>query len=205
MVCISLESIVILLKRLWNTSVKEDSYFVSQDADIRACLTLLVLPDYCLQATLEKRMSNPFDDVGEMPQPCEDACTYCLGKYETMFPKLVMAGVQTVLLHLFVGPLSMAGRPTIEKEFVNAIRKFKNSNRLLFGINSDKSPLPKHIKKMIVMLLAANIIDYSADQKETSKGKYNVTIIASLAFVKDDPSKLTLNDNSYFESLPLKS
>jgi hypothetical protein len=94
MVCISLESIIILLKRLWDTSVKEDSYFVSQDADIRACLTLLlVLPDYCLQASLEKRMSNPFLDVGGMPQPCEDSCTYCLGKYASMFPKLVMAGV----------------------------------------------------------------------------------------------------------------
>jgi hypothetical protein len=99
----------------------------------------------------------------------------------------------------------MAGRPTIEKEFVQAIRKFKNSNRLLFGINSDKTPLPKHVKKMIVMLLAAGILDYSADRTETSKGKYHVTIIASLAFVKDDPSKLALNDDSYFELLPLKT
>jgi hypothetical protein len=204
MVCISLESLVILLKRLWDTSVKEDSYFVSQDADIRACLKLLVLPDYCLQATLEMRMSNPFFDIGELPPPCENACTYCLGKYDKMFPKLVMSGVRTVLLQLFVGPQAMAGRPSIEKELVDSIRKFKNSNRLLFGTNSDKTPEPKHVKKMIVMLLAAGIIDYSADRKETTKGKYQVTIIASLAFVAGDPSKLALNDDSYFECLPLK-
>jgi hypothetical protein len=64
--------------------------------------------------------------------------------------------------------------------------------------------LPKNIKKRIDMLLAAHIIDYSADQKESTKGKYNVTIIASLTFVAGNPSKLALNDDSYFESLPLK-
>jgi hypothetical protein len=121
-----------------------------------------------------------------------------------MFPKLVMAGVRTVLLQLFAGPNAMAGRPSIEKEFVTAIRNFKNSNRLLFGVNSDKKPEPKHVKKMIVMLLAAKIIDYSADRKEITTGKYSVTIVASLAFVADDPSKLAMNDDSYFESLPLK-
>jgi hypothetical protein len=88
-----------------------------------------------------------------------------------MFPKLVMAGVRTVLLQLFVGLQAMAGRPSIENEFVNAIHNFKNSNRPLFGINSNHTPLPKHIKKMIIVLLVARIIDYSVDQKETTKGK----------------------------------
>jgi hypothetical protein len=51
---------------------------------------------------------------------------HSLGKYELMFPKLVMSG--TVLLQRFVGPLAISGWPCIEKEFVTAIRKFKNSN-----------------------------------------------------------------------------
>jgi hypothetical protein len=132
MVCISLESIVILLKRLWDTSVKQDSYFKSQDSDIRSCLKLLVLPDYCLQATLERRLSNPYtysgDDTADLPEACGDACTYCLGKYDTMFPRLLMAGVRTVLLNLFVGPSAMPGRPSIEKELVDAIRKYPETS-----------------------------------------------------------------------------
>jgi hypothetical protein len=60
-----------------------------------------------------------------------------------MFPRLVMAGVQTVLLQLFVGPKAMSGQPSIEKDLVNVILTFPNANRLFFGVNSDKRPEPK--------------------------------------------------------------
>jgi hypothetical protein len=78
------EYIVILLKCLYYTSVKEDSYFESHDANMHACLKLLVLLDYCcLQTKLEKHMSNPsFCDTGELPEACGmHACMYCTGKY----------------------------------------------------------------------------------------------------------------------------
>jgi hypothetical protein len=56
MLCILLESIVILLNH-----VKEDSYFESQDANRSCtCIKLLAQPEYCVQATLEMRISNPF-------------------------------------------------------------------------------------------------------------------------------------------------
>jgi superfamily II DNA helicase RecQ len=204
LLCISLESIVILLKRLWDTSVKDNSYFKTQENDIRSALKLFVLPTYCLQATLECNLSNPYFPTYEVPDACGDACSYCTGKYPTMFPRLIQSGVRTVLLQLFVGANAMPGRPSMEKEFVDAIRKFDSSNRLLFGVNSNKKPEPILVKKMIVMLLAANILDYTAERKVLANGTTSVTIYASLGFVAGDPTKLALDDDSYFEELPLK-
>jgi hypothetical protein len=74
LLCISLESIVILLKRLWDTLVKEDLYFESQEKDMRAAMKLFVLPTHCLQASLEKQLSNPYFETGEPPEACGDAC-----------------------------------------------------------------------------------------------------------------------------------
>jgi hypothetical protein len=204
LLCISLESIVILLKRLWDTSVKENSYFESQERDIRAAMKLFVLPTHCLQASLEKQLSNPYFDTGQLPEACGDACAYCTGKYSSMFPRIRMAGVRTVLLQLFVGPKAMPGRPSIEKEFVDAIRTFESSNRLLFGVNSNKKPEPILVKKMIVMLLAANILNYTAERKLLPNKQTSVTVYASLGFVVGDPTKLALDDDSYFEDIPLK-
>jgi hypothetical protein len=57
---------------------------------------------------------------------------------------------------------------------------------------------------MIVMLLAAVVLAYTAEPKESKKGKFNVTIITSLAFVIGDLTKLALDDDTYFELIPLK-
>jgi hypothetical protein len=65
-----------------------------------------------------------------------------------------------MFLQLYFGENSMKTSPKIDKELVDAINNYPGSNCLLFGINSDKKPKPILIKKMILMLLGANILRY---------------------------------------------
>ena len=42
------------------------------------------------------------------------------------------------------------------------IKKYPGCNRLLFGVNSNKPPAPILIKKMLLVLISANIINHDA-------------------------------------------
>jgi hypothetical protein len=206
LLCIYLESYVVLLKRLHDTPAanKQIPYFKTQEADMQDCLTAFILPQHCQQAWMEMKQSNPYIPLSGTPLPCLDACAYCLGRYKTMFPTVVRAGIQSVFLQLYFGENPMKTRPTIDKELVDAIKNYPGSNRLLFGINSNKKPEPVLIKKMILMLLAAKILRYVIERKETTAGKFTMSVFGSLAFVSGDPTKLALNEASYWTLLPLK-
>jgi hypothetical protein len=202
----SLESYAVLLKRLHDTPPvkKLIPYFKTQESDMQDCLSAFVLPQHCQQAWMEVKQSNPYVPSSATPFACLDTCAYCLGRYKTMFPRLICSGVQSVFLQLFFGENPMKTRPTLDKELVNAIKKFPGSNRLLFGINSNKKPEPVMVKKMILMLLAANVLRYVIERKERTPGKFTMSVFGSLAFVIGDASKLALNKPSYWTLLPLK-
>jgi hypothetical protein len=63
--------------------------------------------------------------------------------------------------------------PTIlDKDLVDAIKKYPKSNHMIFGsTGSDKRPEPILVKKLILMLNRANILKYYPGQKEKSPGK----------------------------------
>jgi hypothetical protein len=202
----SLESYVVLLKRLHDTPAanKQISYFKTQEADMHDCLLAFVLPQHCQQAGMELKQSNPYVPLSHVPVACVDACSYCLGRYKTMFPPLIRSGVQAVFLQLYFGVNPMKPRPTLDKELVDAIKHYPGSNRLLFGINSNRKPEPIMIKKMILMLLAAKILRYVTERKEAAAGKFSMSVFGSLAFVTGDETKLAINETSYWSLLPLK-
>ena len=171
LMCFSLESYVVLLKRLHSTAGSRESvYFKHQDTEMQKCLEMFVLPQQCLQSSLEVALSNPFLLVpSPPPAPCGVACSYCAGTYDKLFPKLIKAGVRHILLQLFLGESPFDKRPTLEKDFVDAVRKFPRSNSLLFGSKSGKKPSePVLVKKMTMMLLAARILKYSAVRKDSA-------------------------------------
>jgi hypothetical protein len=206
LLCISLESYVVLLKRLHNnpSGNKDLTYFEQMKNDMHECLLAFVLPQHCYHSTIEMKMANPYCGINEVPVACLDACSYCLGKHKTMFPTIVKHGVSSVLFQLFVGPNQMKTRPVLDKDLVQGIRNFKGSNRLMFGTNSDKKPEPLLVKKLILMLLGAKILSYTAERTEPSPGKFTVTIYGSLAFVSGDTTRLAINDDTHWVLLPLK-
>jgi hypothetical protein len=206
MLCFSLESYVVLLKRLHNNPScnRDGSYFETLEADMQECLLAFVVPRFCLHSTLEMKMANPYLPVSSPPPPCGSSCSFCLGTYGTLFPHLCKNGVTTVLLQLFTGPNFMKTPTVLDKELVDAIKKYPGSNRLIFGTNTSKKPEPILVKKLILLLLGAKILRYYTERKEKSPGKFDVTIYGSLAFVEGDPTKLAINEASYWTVLPLK-
>jgi hypothetical protein len=74
----------------------------------------------------------------------------------------------------------------------------------MFGINSDRKPEPLLVKKAILMLLGAKMLQCVAERKETAPGKSEVSIYGSLAFVEGDVTRLAMNEASCWSLLPLK-
>jgi hypothetical protein len=91
LLCISLESYVVLLKKhLHNTPVtnKKTSYFKAFEGNKQDCLEVFVLPRFCLQAMIELKMANPYLFGSACPTTYLDACTYCLGhNILVLFPR----------------------------------------------------------------------------------------------------------------------
>ena len=97
----------------------------------------------------------------------------------------------------------MKTQPILDKDLVHGIQNFRGSNRSMFGTNSEKKPEPLLVKKMILMLLGAKILSYSAERKESTPGKFVVTIYGALAFVPGNTTRLAINDDSHWVLLPL--
>jgi hypothetical protein len=205
--CISLESYVVLLKRLHDdpSGNRDSSYFETLENDMHDCLLTFVLPQQCHDhATIEMKMANPFVENDRAPASCGDACSFCTGRHKAMWPALVRHGACSVLSQLFVGPNQMTARPVLDKSLIDCIKNFKGSNGAMFGINSDRKPEPLLVKKAILMLLGAKILQHVAERKETAPGKSEVSIYGSLAFVEGDVARLAMNEASCWSLLPLK-
>jgi hypothetical protein len=196
----------VLLKRLHDTTpvAKKTAYFKGQVIDMQVTLELFVIPLYCIQSGLEMKLADPYLFIPPIPIACIDACTFCTGGYKKLFPKLSKSGVTTIFLDLFVGPNAMQAQAVLDKALVDALKKYPGSNRVLFGTNSDRKPEPVMLKKMILVLLAARILTYSVDTKESAdkKKKSTITIVAALGFVAGEPTKLAICDDGYWERIP---
>jgi hypothetical protein len=71
-------------------------------AKLQQTLEVLVLPKRCLQLTLETISANMFtpadSTIADNGVPCGNSCSFCLGDYSRIFPKVRRLGVQQVLL-----------------------------------------------------------------------------------------------------------
>ena len=209
LLCLSLETYVVLLKRLYDTTAagRKTKYFKAQVTDMQDTLELFVLPLHCIQSYLEMKLANPYLFVPPRPVACDVACTFCTGGYKKLFPKLEKDGVTTIILDLFVGRNAMQVPPVLDKALVEALKNYPGSTPLLFGTNTEKKPEPVLLKKMILMLLAAKILTYTVETKESStedKKKSTLTIVAALGFVTNEPTKLAICDDTYWTNIPLR-
>ena len=188
---------------MWDAPTQESVYLTQAQLEIETAFLLFVLPDRCLQVSLELLLANPYSLPGTSPMACKSARAYCAGTYETLFPPLVKKGVQTVLLQVFLGP-ELTSTAELDKELVELVRKFKGSNRLLFGVKSDKKPEPSVVKKMFLVLIAAKIMKYSTTRETKPDGKTVVRVHGALVFDTMDRTKLALNVDNYWTRIKLK-
>jgi hypothetical protein len=82
---------------------------------------MLVLPNRCLQLILEDVAANPFASMNGARVSCGIRCSFCLGDYPCIFPRICRLGVERVLLGIFVGQYPIQGRATVDDALVTAI------------------------------------------------------------------------------------
>ena len=155
--------------------------------------------------------SNPYIQREEKPPGCIDACSFCCGEYRSMFPPVVREGVCLILMDLFSGEKRISGDVVVDTILVENIKKYPNSNRMIFGVSSNKKPPPVNVKKLVLVLLASGILSHSAtiktvdeDSEDTKTDKKEITIKALLAYSKNTigsrPS-YALDDDEYWKHI----
>ena len=64
-------------------------------------------------------------------------------------------------MNVVSGDNRISGDITFIPVLLDKIKKYPNSNRIIFGVNSNKKPAPVLVKKMIVVLVSANILRHT--------------------------------------------
>jgi hypothetical protein len=122
-----------------------------------------------------------------------------------MFPCISRRGVVSVFFSLFiVGPSVILDIRRIAT-VIDSIKSMKHSTRMIYGTNSEKPPAPILVKKLLLMLIAAGILEcqhvsVSANADGTSD-EYDLAL--GLATIGPDGTTLCLHDNSFWHRLPL--
>ena len=171
-ICISLESLLKLWARIYKNTTEKLAYQKGLLYDVEVMLAMLVVPTHCIKSVLAHKASNPFgrdrNTPVYLPHPCQYSCSFCLGDYGEFIPSLNCAGVCMLLMDLFSVSNRISGDITFITVLLDHIKKYKGCNRLVFGVNINKSPQPIMIKKMLLVLIAANISSHTTQFNEST-------------------------------------
>ena len=152
-------------------------------------------------------MSNPYSDDGRNPDPCLNACQFCLdgGSPSKIYKRLCCAGVTKVLVDLLVGERQLVD-PVIDKAFIDAILVYPGCNKLLFRSDAVK-PVKIEVSRMILMLLANKLLVPQLRRKkldtvdEDGAPMFEERVVARLALTEANTFKL--HDESLWCGIPL--
>jgi len=182
--------------------VSPDMYRSQQLKELHQVVRLLVLPTECLHIAFEKLSGNPFDSVppdSEFLPPCRTDCSYCRGEYSGangMFPLISKKGISSLLTKLFIGGVDANGQRvpslsdrTVPDGIVKAIQDFPGSRKLLFGgkTTSEKPPEPIKVKKVLLLLLAAQILAFAIEYGKEDEAKKNPIVVIQLNVGDEGP------------------
>jgi hypothetical protein len=216
---LSLES-YLSLRRLYERSRKQEGlkprifdYLIKQLT--KACLIFL-LPQSCLHVRLAVDAANPFDPHPRLPfvMECGDRCSFCLGLYKKILPRLLRVGVVHVLMDIFLhqrnkNPVLFLDetKDTKEQSLVNAIRDYKDGDgsdsKLLILKSKSKGPMRSiDIKKMLFMLITADIIGTQPKWSVNEKKEDVLQLHAIL--VSDNNRNLNLYNDHCWSLMPTK-
>lgn len=212
-VCISLETFVNLIRRVWlpeDPEVSANDCFLSRKEyralfvnELMALVRLIVLASECLPAAFARSLGNPYKPAAHLPSCPVDspACSFCDGSLSKAFPKLIRRGVQSALLAVFLGEDAISD-PVLDGSFIQAFRT-KSYNKQIFGHTENSPPTPKKIKAMVLMLLAADIVGYRVKFHDEDKKCERPIIIARLLTAQD--GGLALDSDLHWNRIPTKA
>jgi len=84
-ITISLESVIILLQRIYSSTTHKGKYQSNLFDDLKTILTTIVIPKGCINLRLARLASNPYSHHDIPPMHCGTACSYCIGDYKKSF------------------------------------------------------------------------------------------------------------------------
>jgi hypothetical protein len=84
------------------------------------------------------------------------------------------AAIKGVLYDIFMGSRQVQ-RPIFHTTLMEAFRNYPSANLNIFGSKAKSLPTPQKIKQMLLMLLAAGILDFNVKKENTE-----ITILATL-------------------------
>jgi hypothetical protein len=217
-VCGSLQSYVKLVGRLYlpedldhtnaDSAMGVEEYRTHCIAELLDVLDLFVLADDCLHCLLARRLSNPYlpsllRDIPLPPCPSDGPqCSFCNGSLASQFPKVLKDGVQTVLFDIFLGE-NAVGNLTLGDTLISVVRQYPTSNNLMFGWKATNKPEPRHLKKLVLMLVAAKILGFRihfADDDEERK----FPIVLARLLTSQYRVGLALHSDEYWTKIRLR-
>ena len=98
-------------------------------------------------------------------------------------------------MDLYSGDKRIGGDITFDSVLVDALRKYPDRDRLIFGAKTKNQPSPINVKKLLLALIAANILTYSATIKpiesDGDENNSNCSANSQSTTKKDDTDKKT--------------
>ena len=211
--CLSLESYCNSCKRhyLAFRDTKKHGLYELRKQNLAYVTLHFVLPIMCLHVFFELTASNPFFPPQHhmTTPPCRTACSFCRGEYGQLFRKVIVAGVQKVLIDIFLDPTKRTDPLlTINDGLVNSIRQYVDDNGkgtmlLWFASRAQGLIAPVDIKKVLLCLLANNILSIKPQLDKEAKGYASVLLVATLQRNETDGS-MNLYDPRFWERIATK-
>ena len=164
----------------------------------------MLLPG-CFHVFFEHAFASPFWYGSFHPNPCGDHCSFCNGSYAGTFPCITHHGVVTVFFGLFVVGTSVIFDVRRIQTVIDSIKAMRSSARLIFGTNSEKPPAPILVKKLLLMLIAAGILEcqHVSITANTKGGSDEYDLALGLTTTEPDGTILCLHVDSFWRRLPL--
>ena len=132
-----------MLRRVIAISDACSDYKATLISNLHIAMSVLILSTHCLHLIFAHKAANLFYFIPPpLPPSYMVACLYYLCHYGNILPILRRDGVTSLLLDLFLGVNRVEGRSDITTILLNAIVEYPSSNRLVYGMNSDKKPNP---------------------------------------------------------------
>lgn len=165
-VAICLESFLHIFRRINHPESRspQESYRKHQLQELMDVASLLASSSDCYYITIENKLGNP-DVLIEVEQERCGSCPNCLGT--KTFPLVSKNGLKTVLFDLFIsGDNQITERRTPQCVW-RSIRNYPNVGILLVRSRDSRTVPPLGtIKKILLQLISARIVDIQYDSKE---------------------------------------
>lgn len=136
-----------------------------QTNDLMEVLQIFVVPQKCMHVMLETAPANPYSRPRHVPyQPCINKCQYCLdsGTIHKTFVPFRRHGVQTIFSDLFFGGENHLHVATLDKgstSLMAVLVDYPLVQKILFDSNKKSKPTTAVIKRLLLLLIAARIME----------------------------------------------